>query len=235
MFNLIRFNHSSKSFIGVAFPIRLLGFVSCEVDCGSLIFGSYVFRSVSLDLFCTLQEQDNYRLSNLPYSFNWDSELNYFKSLDRASKDIVYAHSVYDRLGRICFGFDPFGTYVATNLRNVTSDVSLKKVINRVLFPLHQLEFLKDSPTSIRFPITYKYNPVDCCHTVVEGIHESCDSSEPNGSWVSHVYIEIGFQNPKDIMIHSSYNQFKHWSDVLLSRLGIDLYRFVHQYMQHYI
>jgi len=222
---LIKFNYSSNSFIGVAFPVRFLGFMCGELEHDSTFYAYDVFRSLNMDSLCSIQARSHISVSNLLYNANLDSELDCFKSLHRASENFTCPYSVYGRLGKVSFGFDKFGIYGAANLRKITGVVSRNRIISLWSFPLYQLEILKEPPSSTRYPITYKYDVVDSCYTVVEGIHSSCGFSESNKSWASQVFIEIGFFNPKDIMIHSSINQFKHWSDVFLNRLGIDIYR----------
>jgi len=226
---LVRFNYFSDVFIGVSFPARFLGFMTGELDYDSKIYGYCFFCSLNMDSFCffRVQNPSNFRISNLPYHENWDSELDYLKSLDRASKNVLYPHSLYDKLGRICFGFDPFGVYVAMNLRNTTGNFSRSKIISLPLLSLHQLENLKDPPNSNNYPIVYKYDVVESSYMIFEGLHDPSDFGGITASWVSQAFIEIGFRNPKDIMIHPTLNQFKYWSDVFLSRLGFSIYRYV--------
>ena len=224
---MVRFNYFSDVFIGVPFPARFLGFAAGELDYGSKICGYCFFCSLNMDSFCSLRAQNsvNFRVSNLPYHENWDSELDYLKSLDRASKNVLYPHSVYDKLGRICFGFDPFGVYVAINLRKTTGTFSRSKIISLPSLSLYQLENLKDPPDSSSYPISYKYDVVESSYMIFEGLHDPSDFGGITASWVSQAFIEIGFRNPKDIIIHSTLNQFKYWSDVLLSKLGFSIYR----------
>ena len=226
---MINFNYFSDVFIGVVFPSRFLGFAAGELDYGSKICGYCFFCSLNMDSFCSLRAQNSmsFRISNLPYHENWVSELDYLKSLDRASKNVLYPHSVYDKLGRICLGFDPFGVYVTMNLRNKTGNFSRSKIISLPLLSLHQLENLKDPPNSNNYPIVYKYDVVESSYMIFEGLHDPSDFGGITASWVSQAFIEIGFRNPKDIMIHPTLNQFKYWSDVFLSRLGFSIYRYV--------
>jgi hypothetical protein len=226
---LIKFNYFTDVFIGVAFPTRFLGFAVGELDYGSKIYGYCFFCSLDMDSFCSLRAQNsiNFRVSNLPYHENWDFDLDYLKSLDMASRNVLYPHSVYDKLGRICFGFDPFGVYVAINLRKITGNPSRSKIISLPLLSLYQLENLKDPPNSNNYPIFYKYDVVESSYMIFEGLHDSPDFGGISASWVSQAFIEIGFRNPKDIMIHPTLNQFKYWSDVFLSRLGFSIYRCV--------
>jgi len=224
---LIRFNYFSGVFIGVVFPIRFLKFMCGELEQNSKIYGYCFCCSFNMDSFCSFRAQNpsNYRVSNLAYYENWNSELDYLKSLDGSSKNFLYPRSVYDKLGRICFGFEPFGVYVAMNLRNTTSNFSRSKIINLPLLSLHQLENLKDPPNSNNYPIVYKYDVVESSYMIFEGLHDPSDFGGITASWVSQAFIEIGFRKPKDIMIHPTLNQFKYWSDVFLSRLGFSIYR----------
>ena len=222
---LIKFNCFSDSFIGVAFPSRFLGFVSCELEHNSTFYVYHAFRSLSIDSIRFLRAQSYIRISNLPYNFNYQSELDYFDILDRASRNFTYSYSHFGRLGAISFGFDKFGFYVAPNLRKITGAVSKKKIIDLGSFVLYQLEHLKDPPDCNNYPINYVSDDNGGCHAIVEGVYYSFESLRKSGSWKLQVFIEMGFRNPKDIMIHPTLNQFKYWSDVFLGKLGIGIYR----------
>ena len=224
---LIKFNCFSDSFIGVALPSRFLGFVSCELEHNSTFYVYHAFRSLSIDSLCFLRSQSYIRVSNLPYNFNYHSELDYFDILDWASRNFTYSYSHFGRLGTISFGFDKFGSYVAPNLRKITGSVSKKKIIDLSSFVLYQLEHLKDPPDCNSYPITYNRDDIDGCHIIVDGIYYSFESLRASSSWAAQVFIEMGFRSPKDIMIHPTLNQFKYWSDVFLNRLGISTIRSV--------
>lgn len=224
---MINFSYFLDVFIGVVFPSRFLGFMSDEIEHNSKTYRYCFFCSLDIDSFCFFRKRhrSHFRVSNLPYHENWDSELDYLKSLDRANRNVLYPRSVYGKLGVMGFGFDSFGVYVATNLRNITGKVSRDKILNLRSFSLYQLETLKDPPVFTTYPIGYKYNVSESRYTLVEGLYGSCDFFGSGESWASRVFIEFGFRNPKDIMIYSGHNQFKHWSDVFLNRLGIGIYR----------
>ncbi len=225
---MIRFSESSDSFIGVVFPIRFLGFVSCELDYGLFIRAYYVFRSVSLELIRLFQKMGRRMdVSNLPYWPIFDSELDYLRALDRASSNAYISQaSSGSRLGSMNFGFGSFGDYVATNLRKMPTSFSREKILGMGLFPLYRLEFLKDAPSCKAYPILYKYDAVAECHIILEGVLDPRYESSSRGCyWATRSFIEIGFRNPKDIMIHPTQNQFRYWSDVFLSKLGFNIYR----------
>jgi hypothetical protein len=226
---LIYFSHLPDSFIGVVFPTRFLGLMTGEFDHNSRIYGYRVFRSLSLESFCSLRKQpySSLKVSNVVYYENWDSELGYLESLHKSRKNSSYSNSVHGKLGRICFGLDPFGDYVAPNLRKIAGTISRNTIISLGSFSLYQLESLKDLPSSTGYPIVYRYDFAGTFCTLIEGVHDSRDFFKRKDYRDFRTFIEIGFRNPKDIMIHPTRNQFKYWSDMFLTRLGINIYRHV--------
>ena len=224
---MVKLNRFSGSFIGVVFPSCFLGFMVGELDHNSTYYVYEVFCSLSIDSLCSIRSSSHVRVSNLPYNSDLKSELDYFKILDQSSKSQTYPFSVFGRLGIISFGFDKFSFYGAANLRKITGAASKNKVASLSSFPLYQLESLKDLPDCSNYPITYKRNAFDGRYTIVEGMCYSHDFPRTDDfwSWTMQVFIEIGFRNPKDIMIHPTLHQFQYWSDIFLKRLGINTYR----------
>jgi hypothetical protein len=90
---------------------------------------------------------------------------------------------------------------------------------------LYQLDSLKDSPDVAAYPIDYKHDFSTNSCLVIECASDSRSFSELDLSGSIRATIEIGFKNPKDIMIHFNQNQFKYWADVLLAKLGFGKYR----------
>jgi hypothetical protein len=231
---MIKFNYDWECFIGVAFPARFLGFARLEWDQGSNICSYGVFLALDLNEFSYLMIRSSFRLKvfNLPSSVSYESELEYLKGLYSSIREFVRVPSVWGQLGRMFYGFDTFGFYVATNLRKIDGVVSRNKILSLGMFPLYQLELLKDPPDINRYPITYKYDPFEGRNELIDGKLDPCDYSAcgsvlPKSDGYGRIwkFIEIGFRNPKDIMIHPTKNQLKYWSDVFLYRLGVDIFR----------